>query len=106
MTTRRWLRLFLYASLADVSMAPAYIATILTHTLDIVAEEALLELRLKAPDDPAERQELAWMLHGTVSHLAIRRHIYGNANPMPVDDVIAMHVRAFLGGLQAMLAPL
>jgi AcrR family transcriptional regulator len=102
-TTRRWLRLFLYASLAEVAMAPAYIASIVTHMLEIIVAEAAQEQGLRAPDDPATLQEVGWILHGAVSHLAIRRHIYANANPLPPDDVITLQVRSFLGGLRSVL---
>ncbi len=102
-TTRRWLRLFLHASLADMTMAPAYISALLTHMLEIIVAEAAFELGLMAPDDVAEQQELGWILHGAVSHLAIRRHVYGNTNPMPPERVIALQIRAFLSGLRELL---
>ena len=102
-TTRRWLRLFLYASLAEVAMAPAYIGKIVTHTLALVVTEAAAEQGLQAPRDEPARQEIGWVLHGAVSHLAIRRHVYGNENPMPAREAIALQVRVFLGGLGAVL---
>jgi AcrR family transcriptional regulator len=105
-TTRRWLRLFLYASLAEMAMAPTYIAAIVTHMLEIIVAEAALEQKLKVPDDPALVQEVGWVLHGAVSHLAIRRHVYANTNPLPAHEVVALHVRSFLGGLGAILPPL
>ena len=104
-TTRRWLRLFLYASLAEMAMAPDYIAAIVTHMLEIVVAEAASEQGLKVPADPAQVQEIGWILHGAVSHLAIRRHVYANDNPTPAHDVIALQVRSFLGGLPAILPP-
>jgi AcrR family transcriptional regulator len=105
-TTRRWLRLFLYASLAEMAMAPTYIAAILTHMLEIVVAEAADEQGLKPPVDAALVQEVGWILHGAVSHLAIRRHVYANTNPMPAHDVIALHIRSFLAGLPAVLPAL
>ena len=39
--TRRWMRLFLYASLAEVEMAPTYIASIVMQLLETVMEEAV-----------------------------------------------------------------
>ena len=104
-TTRRWLRLFLYASLAEVAMAPAYIAAIVTHMLEIIVEEAAWSHRLRKPADAATTQEVGWILHGAVSHLAIRRHVYRNTNPLAVDKVIAIQVRSFLAGLNAVLPP-
>ncbi|MGE5338171.1 MAG: TetR/AcrR family transcriptional regulator [Gemmatimonadota bacterium] len=104
-TTRRWLRLFLYASLADVAMAPAYIAAVVTHMLEIVVAEAAAARGLPMPADRATVQEIGWILHGAVSHLAIRRHIYRNENPLPPERVIELQVRCFLNGLPGLLAP-
>lgn len=104
--TQRWLRLFLYASLADVGMAPAYISTILTHMLEVIVREATHELGLAVPEDQAMVHELGWSLHGAISHLAIRRRIYSNTNPPPAAAVVPIYVRSFLGGLPAALAAL
>jgi AcrR family transcriptional regulator len=101
--TRRWMRLFLYASLAEVEMAPTYIASIVTHLLETVMEEAAHEAGLQRPQDQAQLQEIGWILHGAVSHLAIRRHIYRNKTPVDVDAVIALQVKSFLAGLKAVL---
>lgn len=101
--TRRWMRLFLYASLAEVEMAPTYIASIIKHLLETVMEEAAHEAGLRLPPDQAELQEIGWILHGAVSHLAIRRHIYLDKTPLDVERVIALQVKSFLGGLKAIL---
>lgn len=105
--TRRWLRLFLYASLAETgaSMAPAYIADIVRHLLITIVDEAARERGLRAPDDPDQAQEVGWLLHGAISHLAIRRHIYRNGSKVEVARVIALHVKSFLAGLDAILPP-
>ena len=97
--TRRWLRLFLYSSLAEVEMAPTFIAQIVTHLLETIVKEAADEAGVSLPDSPAERQEIGWILHGAVSHLAIRRHIYRGSSSLPVERVIALHVKSFLDGL-------
>jgi AcrR family transcriptional regulator len=101
--TRSWMRLFLYASLAEVEMAPTYIASIIKHLLDTVMEESLHEAGLQRPLDQAEAQEICWILHGAVSHLAIRRHIYRDRTALSVDKVIALQVKAFLNGLHSLL---
>lgn len=103
--TRRWMRLFLYASLAEVEMAPTYIASIIMHLLDTVMEEAVHEAGLRLPQDHAQLQEIGWILHGAVSHLAIRRHIYHDKTPFDVEKVLALQVKSFLGGLKAILPP-
>ncbi|MEZ5659235.1 MAG: hypothetical protein R3E83_12110 [Burkholderiaceae bacterium] len=104
--SRRWLRLFLYASLAEEAMAQKYIADLLSDMLEVIVREAAHEMGLAVPRSRAQMQEIGWILHGAVSHLAIRRRIYRNANPVPVERVIPMHVRAFLVGLPALLEPL
>jgi AcrR family transcriptional regulator len=101
--TRRWLRLFLYASLAEIDMAPTYIAEVITRMLEVIVEEACAERGVRPPARRELRHELGWLLHGAVSHLAIRRHIYANTNPTPVEAVIAMHVELFLAGVAAVL---
>jgi AcrR family transcriptional regulator len=103
--TQRWLRLFLYASLADLGMAPAYISAIITHMLEVIVQESAHELGLELPQDKALCHELGWTLHGAISHLAIRRRIYSNTNPPPATSVIPMYVRVFLAGLPGALAP-
>lgn len=101
--TRRWMRLFLYASLGEVEMAPTYIASIIMQLLETVMGEAAQEAGLRLPQNQAERQEIGWILHGAVSHLAIRRHIYHDKTPFAVEKVIALQVQSFLGGLKAIL---
>jgi hypothetical protein len=97
------MRLFLYASLAEVEMAPNYIASIIKHLLDTVMQEALHETGLKTPNDQAQVQEICWILHGAVSHLAIRRHIYHDQTPLAVEKVIALQIGSFLAGLRSIL---
>lgn len=103
--TRNWLRLFLYASLSEEAMAPTYIAGIVTHLLEMIVEEAARDAGLRQPEDAAHAQEIGWILHGAVSHLAIRRHIYHDANPLDATRVVEMHVQSFLEGLKAVLPP-
>jgi AcrR family transcriptional regulator len=103
--TRRWLRLFLYASLSEAAMAPTYIAKIVTNLLEIMVDEAAHESGLQSPAEPSLKQEIGWTLHGAVSHLAIRRHIYHDANPSDARNVITLHVKSFLAGLKVVLPP-
>ena len=101
--TRRWLRLFLYASLAEVEIAPTYIAAIIRTLLQTIVEEAAFDCGLQVPDDPALAQEIGWVLHGNISHLAIRRHVYHDTTSIDVRDVIALHVTAFMATVPAIL---
>jgi hypothetical protein len=79
---------------------------VVTHALEIIVTEAAHELGCSVPLDPFHLTEVGWLLHGAVSHLAIRRRIYSNDNTTPTDAVIAMHVRAFLASVPVLLAPL
>lgn len=97
--TRSWLRLFIYSSLADAEMAPTYIAGVVRTLLTTVVEEAVADAGLKLAADAALVQELGWVLHGNVSHLGIRRHIYANTSQVPIRDVVSMHVDAFLAAI-------
>jgi AcrR family transcriptional regulator len=103
--TRRWLRLFLYASLAEVEIAPTYIAAIIRTLLQTIVEEAAFDCGLEPPADTALAQEIGWVLHGNISHLAIRRHVYRDGTSIGVRDVISLHVAAFLTTVPAVLAP-
>lgn len=102
--TRRWLRLFLYASLAEARMAPDYNQAILLDTLELVVAETAADQNVDLPKDIALLHELAYILHGTVSHFAIRRHIYSASRHVPVDKIIAMQVRSFLAGFASAAA--
>jgi AcrR family transcriptional regulator len=101
--TRRWLRLFLYASLAEVEMAPTYIAEVIRTLLLIIVEEAAWDASRKMPEDPAMAQEIGWTLHGNISHLAIRRNVYGGGSSTHIDKVIPLHVKAFLAAIPLLL---
>jgi len=101
--SRKWLRLFLYASLDDSSMAPDYIASIITQLLEVLIQEAAHELEVTLPDDRATIREMAWTLHGAISHYAIRQHIYKAGQRVPEDKIVSMHVRMFLAGLGPMV---
>jgi AcrR family transcriptional regulator len=103
--TRRWLRLFLYASLAEVEIAPTYIAAIIRTLLQTIVEEAAFDAGRELPPDAALVQEIGWILHGNISHLAIRRHVYGDGTSIAVQDVISLHVAAFLTIVPNVLAP-
>lgn len=102
--TRRWLRLFLYSSLANRSMAPSYNVAVVMPLLERIVEEVAHEQGLRLPDDKPLRHELGWTLHGAVSHLAIRKHLYHASRSVAAQAVIALHVRSFLGGFAAMLS--
>ncbi len=102
--SRRWLRLFMYSSLADVGMAPNYTSAMVLQLLETIMAEAGREQDIAIPADKDLQHEIAWTLHGALSHYAIRRHLYGFPQPVPEDRVIAIHVAQFLDGFRASVA--
>ncbi|MGI9423505.1 MAG: TetR/AcrR family transcriptional regulator [Hyphomicrobiaceae bacterium] len=102
--TRRWLRLFLYASLADARMAPEYIRSVIMEMLETIVRVTARDQGVNLPRDPAVLHEIGWVLHGAVSHLAIRRHLYEASQGLPVERVIALHVRAFVASFPDVVA--
>ena len=74
--TRRWTRLLLYSSFSAQNMAPRYISGIILRLLETIVEEVAAERGAKLPADKPVIHEIGWILHGAVSHLAIRRHLF------------------------------
>jgi AcrR family transcriptional regulator len=102
--TRKWLRLFLYASLAEARMAPDYIQAIIMEMLETIVAEAAADQHVALPRNRALRHEIGWALHGAVSHFAIRRHLYRASQTLPANQVLEMHVRGFVAGFAALAA--
>lgn len=99
--TRKWLRLFLYASLAEVTMAPDYTQAIVMEMLETVVAEVAREQGVTVPHQRKTVHEIGWVLHGAVVHLAIRRHLYRLSQDVDEDKVLALHVRSFIAGFAA-----
>jgi AcrR family transcriptional regulator len=102
--TRRWMRLFLHATLASSDMGSEYIGKIIKRLLETIVQEAADELDVELPDDDALIHEIGWTLHGAVSHLAIRKHIYAVSRTVPESTIIALQIRNFLAGFPAVVA--
>jgi hypothetical protein len=85
-------------------MAPGFNVAVVMPLLERVVEEVAHEQGLRLPDDRPLRHELGWTLHGAISHLAIRKHLYHASQSVAAEAVIALHVRSFLGGFSAMVA--
>jgi AcrR family transcriptional regulator len=102
--TRKWLRLFLYASLAEANMAPDYTQAIVMEMLETVVAEVAHEQAVSVPRRRETVHEIGWVLHGAVSHFAIRRHLYLLSQNVDEDQVLAVHVRSFIAGFAATVA--
>lgn len=101
--TSRWLRMLLFASLAGTNMASSYISNLFGPLIKITVEEVACELGLDVPEDTALVHEIGMILHGAVSHHAIRRHVYRTGSNMSAKTVITLQVRCFLAGIKAVL---
>lgn len=101
--TSRWLRTVLFASLAETNMASAYISGLFGRLINITVEEVAYELGLEVPEDTAVVHEIGMILHGAVSHHAIRRHVYRTDTGLPIEAVLTLQVRCFLSGVKAIL---
>jgi AcrR family transcriptional regulator len=102
--SRRWIRLFLFGGLDGGNMAPDYIDQIIKQLIEVVVCEAAHSRDVALPRTQALRHELGWVLHGAVSHLAIRQHVYGASQSVPVADIVAIQIASFLQGLPAAAA--
>lgn len=103
--TRKWLRFFLFTSLEEGMVAPQFISEFVTQLVELIVTEVALEKKLSLPlhQEPL-LQEIGWVLHGSISHLAIRSHIYDHRRSVEVNTVIDAHVKIFIAGFSAFLA--
>jgi hypothetical protein len=84
-------------------MAPRYISGIILRLLETIVEEVAAERGIGLPPDKPVIHEIGWILHGAVSHLAIRRHLFHANLTVPVDSCSTRRSRAFLAGFEPML---
>lgn len=101
--TRRWTRLLLYSSFSAQNMAPRYISGIILRLLETIVEEVAAERGVSVPPEKPVVHEIGWILHGAVSHLAIRRHLFHANLTVPVDLVLDAQIDSFLAGFEPML---
>jgi AcrR family transcriptional regulator len=101
--TRRWTRLLVNSSFSAQNMAPRYISGIILRLLETIVEEVAAERGLKLPAEKPVIHEIGWILHGAVSHLAIRRHLFHANLSVPVDLVLDAQIDSFLAGFGPMI---
>jgi len=102
--TRKWLRLFVYDSLQEARMAPDYIQAIIVEMLETIVIEAAHDQAVKLPRNQELIHEIGWVLHGAVSHFAIRRHLYKASQRIPESKILALQIRGFIAGFSAIAA--
>jgi AcrR family transcriptional regulator len=104
--TRRWTRLLIYSSFSKQNMAPKYIQGIILRLLETIVEEVAADRRVILPKSKPIIHEIGWVLHGAVSHLAIRRHLFHANLNVPEDLVVNAQITAFLVGFASMVEEL
>jgi AcrR family transcriptional regulator len=102
--SRQWIRLFLFGGLDGGKMTQAYIDSIIKQLLEVLVREAARARNIGLPQEAPLLHEIGWVLHGAVSHLAIRQHVYGASQSVPLADILAVQVASFLDGLPAAAA--
>lgn len=98
-----WIRLYMYAGLANMPLNRDYLALVRDQLLQPICQELHHEFMGRARHQPAgpRELELAWTLHGSMFYWAVRRNIF-QANPLVPfaqrsDDAIDL----FLHGARA-----
>jgi AcrR family transcriptional regulator len=104
--TRRWTRLLIHSSFSEQNMAPRYISGIILRLLETIVDEVAAERGVALPEEKPVIHEIGWVLHGAVSHLAIRRHLFQANLAVPVEPVLDAQIDSFLAGFEAMLQAL
>jgi AcrR family transcriptional regulator len=104
--TRRWTRLFIYSSFSKQNMAPRYIQGIILELLETVVDEVAAHHGLRIAFKKPVVHEIGWVLHGAVSHLAIRRHLFLANRAVPEEPVVNAQITSFIAGFPALIAEL
>lgn len=99
-----WVRTFVYAGLAGMSINQRYLKLIRLKVIVPIAEE-LIRLRASSRHDRRsandvmnEAIEMSWGLHGEIFYIAIRRWIYGIDVTKDRDAFVALTIGKFLEG--------
>jgi AcrR family transcriptional regulator len=95
------MRLFVRAGLDEQGLANRVSVPLTETVLAPIVEELRHEVGLPAgAERPLMRgeRELAMALHGGLTFIAIRKHVYGMPMPDDLSDLVALQVRAFLPG--------
>lgn len=101
-----WVRIFLYAALAQPGIHRKYFARLHERHFDVIAREMRREYRIPEPKDQAEHDDeidLIWSLQSSVFYIGVRKWVYDEPTPRDIDRLIEMRVDAFLIGTPAVL---
>lgn len=101
-----WVRIFIYAGLAQGDLNRRYLARLRERHFMVIAREMRREYDIPPPPSPGAEEEeidLIWATHSSIFYIGVRKWIYGLPAPKNLDRVIDMRVDAFLIGVPAVL---
>jgi AcrR family transcriptional regulator len=96
-----WVRIFMYAGLKGEHINQRYLESIEGNLLQPLCRELRHSHGLPSPEDhPLEERELtmAWALHGSIFHVAMRKWIYRLPVPDDLEEVVNFTLDTFLHG--------
>jgi len=101
-----WVRIFMYAGLKGESINQRYLEAVETNLLIPLCSEMRQANSLPSlEDEPLDPRELsmAWALHGSIFHVAMRKWIYRLPLPDDLSQTIETVLHTFLNGNTATL---
>jgi len=96
-----WVRIFMYAGLKGEHINRRYLENVEANLLAPICRELRHSHGLPTPEDhPLDERELtmAWALHGSIFHVAMRKWIYRLPLPDDLEEVINFTLETFLHG--------
>ena len=96
-----WVRIFMYAGLKGEAINRRYLETVETNLLMPLCRELRHAHGLPSLEDrPLDQREmtLAWALHGSIFHVAMRKWIYRLPLPDDLAETIETTLETFLNG--------
>jgi AcrR family transcriptional regulator len=99
-----WVRIFMFAGLKGDKINKRYLELVHLNILEPLCAEIRAEAGVPSPEDlPLDDMEigLAWAMHGSIFHIAVRKWIYKLPMSDDIDGLIESTVRAFMQGCGA-----
>ena len=96
-----WVRIFMFAGLKGEKINDRYLELVHQNILEPLCGEFRADAGQPSPLDlPIDDTEigLAWALHGSIFHIAVRKWIYKLPMPDDIDSLIETTVRSFMQG--------
>lgn len=106
---RTWIRMLMYASLADLPIAKRYISLLderIILRLCLALRSHLGLSGVHAQPLLREEKDVAWAFQGSIIYLGVRRYVYGIVDNRPIEESVNDLVSGFLDGAPRTIASL